>query len=147
SPAYARLLEVLEPMLDGDFGARLAELWRGREFGSFYERPLLLANALRYEALRDGPAHPLWPGLVGMPPDPEAITGAAVRAAVAPDRDGFWRALVERRIQTNETSRAVAWLWPARLAFEAGIRRPLALFDVGASAGLNLVADHLAAMW
>jgi len=50
-------------------------------------------------------------------------------------------------LQTNEPSRAVAWLWPARIA--AGVKplRPLELFDVGSSAGLNLIGDQLPPMW
>ena len=50
-------------------------------------------------------------------------------------------------MQTNETSRAVAWLWPAALAGCADGRRPLTLFDVGCSAGLNLAGDRLRAAW
>jgi len=54
-------------------------------------------------------------------------------------------------VQTNETSRAVAWLWPAHL-LGAGVEtsggaRPIALVDVGASAGLNLLADRLPPIW
>ena len=47
-------------------------------------------------------------------------------------------------MKTNETSRALAWLWPASLA---GGGRRIALADVGASAGLNLVADALPNPW
>jgi hypothetical protein len=56
-------------------------------------------------------------------------------------------ALAHRNVQTNETSRAVAWLWPAALAGASGGARPIALADVGASAGLNLVADDLPSIW
>jgi hypothetical protein len=51
-----------------------------------------------------------------------------------------------RRVQTNDVSRSVTWLWPAALA-GALDGRPLALVDVGASAGLNLVADALDLRW
>jgi hypothetical protein len=50
-------------------------------------------------------------------------------------------------VQTNEVSRALAWLWPALLAGCDGGRRPLALFDIGAAGGLNLVADALPPIW
>lgn len=50
-------------------------------------------------------------------------------------------------MQTNEVSRALAWLWPAALAGCGEGRRPLAIVDVGASAGLNLSADLLSLSW
>jgi hypothetical protein len=60
--------------------------------------------------------------------------------------------LATRWVQTNETSRAVAWLWPAALAGCGGGEgapgpRPLVLADVGCSAGLNLVAGALPPLW
>ena len=50
-------------------------------------------------------------------------------------------------MQTNETTRAVTWLWPAYLLSSAGEGRALALVDLGTSAGLNLIADGLPALW
>jgi hypothetical protein len=41
----------------------------------------------------------------------------------------------------------VAWKWPAELAGCSGRARPLGLVDVGASGGLNLIADRLADEW
>src|SRR5262249_28457342 len=65
--------------------------------------------------------------------------------ADAPPR--LYANLATRRVQTNETSRAVAWLWPAALAGCADDQRPLALFDLGCSGGLNLVGGRLPAPW
>jgi hypothetical protein len=65
------------------------------------------------------------------------------KAAIAPERTRFWQALRERAVQTNETTRAVTWLWPAALLGAAGKRRAIALVDIGTSAGLNLTADAL----
>ncbi|MFW6201409.1 MAG: DUF2332 family protein, partial [Gemmatimonadota bacterium] len=146
APVYARLLALLEEQLDRGLEARLDEAWAGRQFGAFYERPLLLLAALRDDALREGEAHPLWRAIARRPPDSSSLTPAAVAAAVAPERTHLWQTLASRYVQTNEPSRAVAWLWPAHIARDVS-PRPLALFDVGASAGLNLVADRLPARW
>jgi len=146
-PAYARLLDLLEAELDRGLEAQLVRAWEGRTFGAWYERPLLVLAALRDDVLREGPAHPLWAVLGASEPSAAAITESTVRAAIAPTCSHFWTTLARRYLQTNEPSRAVAWLWPAALAARAAPRRPLALFDVGASAGLNLVADQLPPMW
>lgn len=110
SPAYGRLLELLEAELNRGLEARLAEAWRGRRFGAFYERPLLLLSALR-----EGEGHPLWRGIAGPESDPSGFDAAAVAAALAPERAHLWSTLAGRHLQTNEPSRAVAWLWPAGL--------------------------------
>jgi hypothetical protein len=146
-PAYARLLDVVEAELESGLEARLMDAWRGREFGAFYERPLLLLAALRSDALREGPRHPLWRAIASPQPDPDAIDRAALRDALAPGQTTLWSALASRHLQTNEPTRAVAWLWPARLAADATGARPLDIADVGASAGLNLIADHLSPTW
>jgi len=75
------------------------------------------------------------------------VSAAAVAAAVAPERTRFWQALRERAVQTNETTRAVTWLWPAALLARAGERRVITLVDIGTSAGLNLTADGLPPLW
>ncbi len=147
APSYARLIELIELEFDHGLEARLDEAWRGREFSAFYERPLLLLAALRDDALLEGETHPLWQGIAGSPPEPSTLTSSAVRRALRPDSERFWRIVRNRHVQTNETSRAVAWRWPARVAEEAHPGRPIALFDVGTSAGLNLVADHLTPTW
>jgi len=147
SPAYARTLDLLAERIDGEFGERLGEAWREREFGPFFERPLLLLTAFRDDALREGEGHPLWPGIGTYDPDPDAVTPSALDAAAEADREHLWHSLSTRFVQTNESSRAVAWLWPAALAAAADPERPVELFDFGASAGLNLVADGLPWIW
>lgn len=52
-----------------------------------------------------------------------------------------------RWVQTNEVSRAITWRLPAALAGADGGARRVTLLDVGASAGLNLVADRLDLSW
>jgi hypothetical protein len=145
-PAYARLLELLaDALAEGDSRARLADAWSGRSFGGFYERPLLLLAALRDDALAEGTSHPLWEAIGAERPRPEGLTPATLSEALESER--LWESLRARHVQTNETSRAVAWLWPAALLASAAPGRALDLLDIGASAGLNLVADLLDPIW
>jgi hypothetical protein len=143
---YERLDGLVAAAVPRGLGERLATAWSGRGFNAWYDRPRLILASLRFDALREGPAHPLWRAIAAPAPEPAAATAEALEAATAPRRTRFWDAVARRHVQTNETSRAVAWLWPARLA-GAGADRPLALADLGASAGLNLVADALPAPW
>ncbi|MDX1566858.1 MAG: DUF2332 family protein [Longimicrobiales bacterium] len=163
-PVYARILDLLPDVLPRE---RLADAWKGRTFGAWYERPLLILASLRDDALEEGDDHPLHAtigsGATGTgtapsagaedttgPPNaaegPRAVTRDALREALDPGRP-VWDKLRNRHVQTNETSRAVAWMWPAHLIRGVDPKRPLHLFDVGASAGLNLVADALARIW
>jgi hypothetical protein len=146
-PVYARLLELLQDAVRGEAGARLAAAWSEREFHSSYERPLLLLAGLRYDALSDAGAHPLHASLAQTPPDPASAIAVALAAALSPARTRFWSAVRERAVQTNETTRAVTWLWPLSLLASAGEQRSVVLVDLGTSAGLNLVADALPAAW
>jgi hypothetical protein len=147
SPPYVRTLELLPPVLSGPAGRLVEAAWRHRRFFAWYERPLLLLAALRNDALAEGPLHPLWPGLAAPVPSADAVTEDALRAAFDGSHMRVFDALAHRTVQTNETSRAVAWLWPAALAGAGAGGRAVALADVGASAGLNLVADDLPAIW
>jgi hypothetical protein len=146
-PPYARALELLPEVLGGPAGRHLAAAWRHRRFHAWYDRPLLLLAALRADARADGPLHPLYEGLAASEPRADRVTPEALAAALDGRRERLFDALAHRAVQTNDTSRAVAWLWPAFLAGASGGRRPVALADVGASAGLNLVADDLPALW
>ena len=149
-PAYeqvlARVQEAIGGDPEGDVARRLTKAWARRSFHAVYDRPLLLLASIRFDALAEGPGHPLWRAVAASDPDPAAAPAEAVAAALdrAPARARLWHALTRRHVQTNEVSRAVAWLWPAAL-LAAG--RPLALCDLGASAGLNLVADQLDLAW
>jgi hypothetical protein len=142
----ARELVLLESLLCGPQAnapivERLGKAWRSRTFRAYYERPLLLAAALRLEAMQEGSA--LAPALASPIPDISALTTARLASALDPDRLPIWLTLATRKVQTNDVSRAMAWRWPATL----GRDRPLVLVDVGCSAGLGLVADRLAIMW
>lgn len=62
---------------------------------------------------------------------------AALRSGVLDRADELEQVMVERRTQTNEPARCTALL-PAL----AGLPQPLALLEVGASAGLTLLPDR-----
>jgi hypothetical protein len=150
---YVRILETVESWLVSSDPAwravldRIAAAWSEREFFAWYDRPLLLIASLRAEALRQGSAHPLHAALVEGVESAEAVTAPALLSALAAERARTWEDLRTRYVQTNDTTRGVAWLWPAHLAGCDGGRRPLVLVDIGASAGLNLVADRLPRIW
>jgi hypothetical protein len=144
---YARLLELLKGALKDWLAARLDQAWAHRSFAGGYERPLLILASLRASALHDGPAHPLWAAIGGDAPDPDALDPTRVKEAFDPAHKFLWESLRDRFVQTNETSRAVAWLWPASLYSVVQPGRPVSLFDIGASAGLNLVCDRLPFPW
>ncbi len=143
SPTHARLLETARALLARDLVTRslVEDAWRERAFHARYERPLLLCAAIRFDALRD-PAHPLARAIATEPPDDETITEQAVRNALA--RPLALDLLKDASVQTNEVTRAVVWQWPLAMMDIAG---PIALADVGCSAGLNLVADRIEISW
>lgn len=143
-PAYEQLLTLLSKKLSGSFGAKLDAVWQGRRFHSTYERPLLLQASLRDAALRDGSTHPLYAGVVD-PGSPSAVTESALDSSL--DDPRVWSSLAKRHVQTNETTRSVVWLWLAKLLAEHHAGAALSLNDVGASAGLNLVAERLPHPW
>ena len=108
---------------------------------------LLLLAAVHYLLLRnEGPMPPI----AGFYPD---VAGGVVRTGdpvpafrrFCLERRGEIRALVaSRRVQTNEVGRSACLLPAFALASEMARDRPLALVEVGASAGLNLLFDHYA---
>jgi hypothetical protein len=145
--AAAAIFEHPASGLESTARERVEAAWRERRSAASYDRPLLLLAALRAEALRAGPRHPLFAAIAAAPIHPETATRDALAGALADAPARLFVDLATRAVQTNETSRGVAWLWPSALAGCADGRRPLALFDIGCSAGLNLIADHLPARW
>jgi hypothetical protein len=147
APSYRGLLSELLELLrapGSSLGRAFERAWQRRSFAAFYERPLLVLACIRHDALIEGESHPLWASVASDQAALAIPSREQVAAAIAPERLGVWMALRTRRVQTNEVRRAVTWLWPAALA---GGRRPIALADVGASAGLNLVADGVELEW
>ncbi len=148
---YVRAARHLRGILGGpdrvtSIAAALERVWAQREFHIYFSRPFLLLAALRAEALASA-AHPLARGFATHEPDMSAVTREALVAALSPEYIGLWVALATRSPQTNEVSRAVVWKWPAELAGLSRRTRPLALVDVGASGGLNLIGDRFDDGW
>jgi hypothetical protein len=91
-----------------------------------------------------GRAPALAPFYAGDGPPPSGDPGPALRATCLEHCDELRRLLATRLVQTNEVRRS-ACLFPAfALVARQAADRPLALVEVGASAGLNLVWDRYA---
>ncbi len=151
SLSYVRAASHLRAILSGpdrvaSIASALERVWANREFHVYYSRPFLLLAALRAEAIASSD-HPLARGFSTCDPDTSTVTRKAIIAALGPECVGLWVALATRTAQTNEVSRAVAWKLPAELAGLSRRSRPVALVDVGASGGLNLIADRLSDGW
>jgi hypothetical protein len=83
-----------------------------------------------------------YPNLTAQPAAPDAAY-PAFRAFVMAHRDALAQLLAERTTQTNEVNRC-SYLLPAFVFAGVRTNRPLAIIDVGASAGLNLLFDRYA---
>lgn len=109
------------------------------------QRPNLWLAAL-HERVLAGAAEPLaaWYRSVGGQRQPDESLATALDDVLAAQGPALRALLATRATQTNEIGRC-AVLWPAlaEIAAQAG-GRPLALLDVGCSAGLNLGVDRFA---
>jgi hypothetical protein len=143
-PAYGAILELVVSELPA-LSHVLSAAWSERSFFAWYDRPLLLLASLRFDALTDGPAHPLHGAVVDGRMD--GVTREALLAACSSERMLFTHALRSRAVQTNESSRAVAWMLVAAAIAERFPNAKLALYDLAASGGLNLIADRLPRPW
>ncbi|GIW72010.1 MAG: hypothetical protein KatS3mg102_1552 [Planctomycetota bacterium] len=104
-------------------------------------RPNLLFAAV-HDLLLAGVEHPLARYYPSIQPDsapPDAAAFEAFCELCRSHRDALYRTIATRHTQTNEVGRSAALL-PAlqRIAVE----QPLALLELGASAGLNLLVDR-----
>lgn len=119
-------------------------------FGAIGEGPEAGPEGIRTESRPDPDAEEAADGPADDLPEGDrraaSVDRTRLEAALAPERP-VWDKLRSRYVQTNETSRAVAWLWPAHLIATADPDAALELYDVGTSAGLNLVGDALPRIW
>ena len=105
--------------------------------------PNLFFAAAHFLLLK-GTEHPVsrfYPSLFEQP-DPVEGAYPAFRSFCLEHRGGILKLISERRVQTNEVRRCACLLPAFGLASSQARGRPLALVEVGASAGLNLLWDH-----
>jgi hypothetical protein len=142
SPFTAQLLMTIEPLLDRatQTGRAILE-WAGPPDARGDAVPLRVAGGL-HALVRAGHL----PNLAALyPPHPMPST-AELRdalAAVLRDHDALLRPWLDLAPQTNEVARA-AVLYPGLMAVARLTGLPLALYEIGASAGLNLMLDGYA---
>jgi hypothetical protein len=135
SPLYARL--AAGSAADDTILALAAQAPRGQPL------PVFFLAAVHY-LIRQEPGHPLaafYPDLAGeavAPGDPYPAFHAFCRE----HQDTLVQLLKTRRVQTNEVQRCACLLPVFALVAGRGGGQPLALVEVGASAGLNLRWDQ-----
>jgi len=158
SPLYAALFGTCAEWFEGKKQDPVVEWLVQASVGRpAFEVTNLLAAALHREILTGSPevaalaafyptavgdsATPAW--IASNSEDAKLISSRfvqALREAILTRRDVLQKFIQTYNVQTNETGRGIAWLLPASLAAWNGMD----LVDIGASAGLNLVADQRA---
>jgi hypothetical protein len=133
------LADWLEVGADRDpVAAWLLAAGRGR---ASFDVPLLLLAGLHREVLAGEPAvvelARYYPSAGGALDPAGAGFAAALRAALLALRPQLAAFLQQASVQTNEVARGLCWLLPACFPGWPGMH----LVELGASAGLNLVAD------
>ena len=143
SPLYAQLFGIVAGWLSADrpdpIVEWLVELAAARRP---FDLTLLLPAALHRDVLAGeadaAPLAALYPTTGGHVPDSSAPLADALRRVILARRDVLAAFIRRANVQTNETGRGLAWLLPlAALGWPA-----VHLVELGASAGLNLVAER-----
>lgn len=140
SPFTARLMAGLGRRLDrGTETGRTVLDWPGEPDARGDSVPLRLAGAL-HALVRRGRLAEL---AAYYPPNPAPKSGALADAAMAAiaEADGEVATWLAFPPQTNEVARSGV-LYPGLRVVAAETGAPLALFEVGASGGLNLIPDR-----
>jgi len=144
SPLYSRLFGILADWLAVGPGEDPLVDWLvrvGRKRSSF-DVPLLLLAGVHRDILagcaevRDLARY--FPSAGGTLPIDAGDIGACLRQAIEARAEVLADFVTTAQVQTNETARGFCWLLP--VAFTGW--QSLHLVDLGASAGLNLVADQ-----
>ncbi len=144
SPLSRAVLEHLEQSFrhKEKWTDRVLTDWAERTFHAWHEAPLFLLAAIHHEVLA-GNALELrayFPSAGGsFEPEDEDSLQVALDIYFAQPRPTLHQILTERSVQTNETSRGVAWRLVGHRLLAP---HPFHLVDLGCSAGLNLVADR-----
>lgn len=142
APFTAALLRAAGVAIDdGTITGQRLLAWEGDLTATGDAAALRLAGAL-HARVRAGGAPTLAP-LYPPAPMPEAGALADAIAETLRTEDAEIRPWLDRPPQTNEVGRSAA-VYPGLMAIAAAFDRPMALFELGASGGLNLVPDRLA---
>ncbi|MCL2457364.1 MAG: DUF2332 domain-containing protein [Desulfobulbus sp.] len=143
APLYSRLFGLVADWLAAVPGKDTLADWlvhagAGR---SSFDVPLLLLAGLHRDILTGRPevaelAH-YYPTVQGAWPSHGNRLVSCFRAAIEARREALAEFIAMAQVQTNETARGLCWLLPASITGWPALH----LVDLGASAGLNLVAD------
>lgn len=141
SPFYVAVLgELVDDLAESaPWAEALEDAWRDRRFAVGWEAAHLLLACLHHAAL-SGEAPELaavYPSCGGT-----GVPGGAPSAYLRRAPPAFWRRIAGNFVQTNEVDRSVPWLLVAAAAFRSR-GMPFHFVEMGSSAGLNLVGDHL----
>jgi len=144
SPLYSRLFGLLADWLATEPGRDPLVDWllQAAATRSSFDVPLLLLAGLHRDILTGvvevaALAH-YYPTVGGTRSADDRDLAAALRAAIRARQNPLADFLRTATVQTNETARGLCWLLPVLYPGWPAIH----LVDLGASAGLNLVADH-----
>ena len=140
SPLMGRLGRALPRVLDDstETGRRVLG-WQGDFRGDAV--PIRLTGGLN--ALRRRGASTALASLYPPNPLPDAETFEAVLGAELPDLDAAMQPWLDAAPQTNEVGRS-AVIFPALMLIASRTNLPLRLFELGASAGLNMQPERFA---
>lgn len=144
SPLYAQLFGIVADWMDAGPGSDPLMDWlvRAAAGRSTFDVPLLLLAGLHRDILA-GRAElqalaQYFPSVGGTLSPQEGDIAACLRQALVASRDRLAAFLRTATVQTNETARGLCWLLPVCSPGWESIH----VVDLGASAGLNLVADR-----
>lgn len=143
SPLYARLFGILADWLAANDPLMkwLVDVVRDR---APFDVTLLLPAGLHWAILAGQPGvaklAAFYPTAGGTADFDTPAFAAALAAAIRDQRHALESFMLRATVQTNETARGLAWLWPLAQTGWSEAH----LLELGASAGLNLLADRRA---
>lgn len=144
SPLYARFFAVCAEWLNHPDDGVARWLVQTGQMRNPFDVPLLLAAAIHRDVLVDEPAAyslaAYYPTAGGTLPPEDGTLPALWHDLILARAEAYTPFIQTATVQTNETGRGLAWLWPL---LHTGWRE-INLVDLGASAGLNLVAEQRA---
>lgn len=144
SPLYAQLFGIVADWMDAGPGSDPLMDWlvRAATGRSTFDVPLLLLAGLHRDILAGRTElqalAQYYPSVGGTLSPQEGDIAACLQQALVASRDRLAAFLRTATVQTNETARGLCWLLPVCSPGWESIH----LVDLGASAGLNLVADR-----